>query len=51
MESKNKEHDCLSCRLVSSGGLALGSLLLYSQSTKQKTTINRIGILLVSAGM
>lgn len=50
MENKNEE-DCLGCRLVSGGGLALAGLYIYRQSLNQKTQFNKFGTLLISVGM
>lgn len=44
------DEDCLGCRLVSGGGLALGALFIYRQSLNQKTKFNKIGMLMISSG-
>lgn len=49
MENK-EDDDCLGCRLVSGGGLAIGSLYIYRQSLHQKTRFNRYGMLMISTG-
>lgn len=52
MENKNKTDstDCLACRVVSSGGLAIAAAYVYRQSMNQKTKFNRNGMLLISTG-
>lgn len=43
------EEDCLGCRLTSGGGLLAASAYIYHQSSN-KVKLNRVGMLIVSAG-
>lgn len=49
MDTQGDENDCLSCRLISSGGLMLASAYIYRQSI-HKSKFNRYGMVFVSAG-
>lgn len=48
--AKRHDEDCLACRLVSGFGVLGIGIYLYNTSIKQKSSLSRNGILLLSLG-